>query len=187
MMDWDLYGLYQDLKIKRILFCYCGPIAHAGIEGVAQTLKMNLHYDDTGNTVKQAVFSVFIEQVQNIMNYSAERKGSLDMVPENELSYGAVVIGREEKGGYFICCGNRVYNRDIAELGKKIDEVKNLGKDELKMLYKERRRMESPPGSKGAGLGLVEIARRAGRPIEYSFGKIDEEFSFFIIKVIVGE
>jgi hypothetical protein len=185
-MELDLYSLYQDLKSRRILFCYSGPIAHAGIEGVAQTLRMNLEYDDTGNATKLAVFSIFIEQVQNILNYSAERLCSAEADTENELSFGTVVIGREEDGSYFIYCGNRIYNKDIPELGKRIDEVKGLSKDELKALYKERRRMEPPPGSKGAGLGLVEIARKAGRPIEYSFRKIDEVFSFFVIKVVVG-
>lgn len=185
-MKLELYDLYRDLKSKRILFCYSGPIAHAGIEGVAQTLRMNLEYDDTGNATKVAVFSIFIEQVQNILNYSAERLGGAETESENELGFGTVAIGREADGSYFIYCGNRVYNKDTAELGRRIDELKGLSKDELKALYKERRRMEPPPGSKGAGLGLVEIARKAGKPIEYSFRKIDEIFSFFIIKVVVG-
>lgn len=185
-MELDLYNLYQDLKSKRIMFCYSGPIAHAGIEGIAQTLRMNLEYDDTGNSTKLAVFSIFIEQVQNILNYSAERLGAVQADSENELSFGAVVIGREEDGSYFIYCGNRVYNGDISKLGEKIDGIKYLSKDELKVLYKERRKMEPPPGSKGAGLGLVEIARKAGKPIEYEFKKIDDEFSFFVIKVVVG-
>jgi hypothetical protein len=72
-MELDLYSLYQELKIKRIMFCYCGPIAHAGIEGIAQTLRMNLEYDGTGSTAKNAVFSIFIEQIQNILNYFADR------------------------------------------------------------------------------------------------------------------
>lgn len=185
-MELDIYNLYQDLKSKRIMFCYCGPIAHAGIEGIAQTLRMNLEYDGTDNTAKNALFSVFIEQVQNILNYSAERWDCTRVDSENELSFGAVVIGKEKDGDYFIYCGNRIYNKDISLLKSKIDELKDLSKDELKALYKERRKMDPPPGSKGAGLGLVEIARKSGKPIEYSFRDIDAEFSFFTIKVVVG-
>jgi hypothetical protein len=185
-MELDLYSLYKDLKSKRIMFCYCGPIAHAGIEGIAQTLRMNLEYDGTGNTAKNAVFSIFIEQIQNILNYSAERLDNTQPDSENELCFGAVVIGKEEDGNYFIYCGNRIYNKDVLQLGSKIDELKDLNKDELKALYKERRKMEPPAGSKGAGLGLVEIARKAEKPIEYSFKNIDDEFSFFSIKVVVG-
>lgn len=185
-MELDLYDLYQELKGKRIMFCYSGPIAHAGIEGIGQTLRMNLEYDDAGNATTIAVFSIFVEQVQNILNYSAEKLENAAEDPENELRIGVVVIGREEDGSYFVYCGNRIYNKDIPELKKKIEEIRCLSKEELKVLYKERRKMEPPPGSKGAGLGLVEVARKAGKPIEYSFREIDDEFSFFVIKVVVG-
>jgi hypothetical protein len=182
----DLYELYLDLKGRKILFCYVGPIAHAGIEGVAQTLRMNLEYEEAGNATAHAVFSIFIEQVQNILNYSAERLGNSSEESDNDLCVGVVTIGREEDGSYFVYCGNRVYNKDIPELSRKLEEIRNLNKDELKALYKERRRGDPPPGSKGAGLGLVEIARKAGKPIEYSFRNIDSDFSFFITKVTVG-
>jgi len=185
-VELNLYELYQDLKGKRIMFCYSGPIAHAGIEGIAQTLRMNLEYDDAGNAARAAVFSIFIEQVQNVLNYSAERLGNTEACCDNELGFGAVVIGREEDGRYFIYCGNRIYNKDADSLSSKIEEIKNLNKDELKAVYKERRKMEPPPGSKGAGLGLVEIARKADKPIEYSFRPIDDTYSFFITKVVVG-
>jgi len=36
----------------------------------------------------------------------------------------------------------------------------------------------SPQG--GAGLGFIDIRRKTGNPLDYSFVKIDEETSFFI-------
>ena len=184
-MELKLYDFYQDVKSKKILFCYSGPIAHASIEGVGYTLRRNLEVEAAGNTATQAVFSIFVEQVQNILNYSAEKLGS-DAELDDELRVGVVVIGHEDDGSYFIYCGNRVYNNDIPRLENKIESIRHLSKDELKALYKERRRMEPEPGSKGAGLGLIEIARKAGKPLDYSFTKIDNEFSFFSIKVVVG-
>jgi len=46
--------------------------------------------------------------------------------------------------------------------------------------------MDAHPGSKGAGLGLIEMARKGSEPIEYSFLSIDDNFSFFTISVVVG-
>ncbi|MBR0597403.1 SiaB family protein kinase [Sinanaerobacter chloroacetimidivorans] len=183
-MNLNLYEFYQDAKGKNIIFYYCGPIAHASIEGVAQTLRKNLEYEEAGNLTAQSVFSVFIEQMQNILNYSAERLAIPETV-ENELRVGVVVIGHE-KNGYFILCGNKVYNGDIPALTEKLEYVRHLNKEELKALYKERRRMEPSPDSKGAGLGLIEMARKGTEPLEYSFLPIDREFSFFTIRVVVG-
>jgi len=184
-MQLSLYDIYQDLKAKNILLCYCGPIAQASIEGVGGTLRRNLELEDASNTVAMAVFSIFIEQVQNVLNYSADKlnKGAED---ENELRVGVVVIGHEGNEGYFVYCGNRIYNSDIPRMREHLELVRSLNKDELKTLYKERRRMEREPGSKGAGLGLIEMARKSQLPLEYSFTPVDDLLSFFSIKVVVG-
>jgi hypothetical protein len=182
-MDLVLYDFYQDLKSRNIMLYYCGPIAHASIEGVAHTLRKNLEYEATCDLTAQAVFSVFIEEMQNILNYSAE---SLDRegLDENELRVGVVVIGHKGNG-YFILCGNKMYSKDVVALRQKIEGVCHLSKAELKALYKARRRMDGEPGSKGAGLGLIEMARRASAPLEYSFLPIDDTFSFYTIEVFV--
>ena len=184
-MNLSLYNLYNELKAQQILFCYSGPIDQSSIEGVGNTLRRNLVIDEAGNTTAISVFSIFVEQVQNVLNYSAEKLGDSNEL-ENELRIGIVVIGHEENDDYFIYCGNRVYNNDIAKISNHLELIRKLEKDELKVLYKERRRMEPAPGSKGAGLGLIEMARKSSRPFDYSFVKIDEEFSFFSIKVVVG-
>lgn len=183
-MKLNLYDFYQEAKGKNIIFYYCGPVAHASIEGVAQTLRKNLEYEEAGNLTAQSVFSVFIEQMQNILNYSAERVSKPQDI-EHDLRVGVVVIGHENDG-YFILCGNKMYNTDVPALSEKLELIRNMNKEELKKLYKERRRMDPAPESKGAGLGLIEMARKGAEPIEYDFLPVDEEFSFFTIRVVVG-
>lgn len=182
-MQLDLFNFYQDIKAKGIIFSYSGPIAHAGLEGVAQTLRRNLEMEEAGHNATQAVFSVFIEQMQNILNYSAEHPKAVKD-EDDMLRVGIVVVGMEDKN-YFVYCGNKVFNEDVTALSKRIEIIRDLSKDELKQLYKERRRMDPEPGSKGAGLGLIEMARKAGQPMDFDFTKIDDTFSFFSIKVVV--
>lgn len=180
-MDLSLFNLYSELKMKRILFCYSGPMAQASIEGVGNTLRRNLEFEETGKMTQMAVFSTFIEQVQNVLNYSAEK-----VSPENDdLRVGLTVVGHDESENYCVYCGNRVYNDDISRIAESIDSLRNLSKEELKALYKERRRDVSAPGSKGAGLGLIEMARRALTPLEYSFEPINDSQSFFSIKAVI--
>jgi len=181
----SLYDFYKDLKAKKILFCYSGPIAQSSIEGIGSTLRRNLAIEEAGPTASLSVFSIFIEQVQNVLNYSAEKLNNAEK-SDDSLRVGIVVIGTEENGDYFVYCGNQVCNQDIPNLRKNIDLIRSLSKDELKTLYKERRRMEPELGGKSAGLGLIEMARKSGRPMEYSFIEIDNHISFFSIKAMVG-
>lgn len=181
----NLYEFYNLVKAQNIVFCYSGPIAQESLEGISQTLRKKLEADEVDFNAAQAIFSIFIEEIQNILNYSAERQKIPASEAGNELSSGIFVIGYVEDG-YFIHCGNQIYSKDVAYITAKIEELRDLSKDGLKALYRTRRKMESDLNSKGSGLGLIEIARRAGHPMEYTFSRIDDEYSFFALHVLVG-
>ncbi len=184
MVPFDLYGLQQDLERRSIMFCYSGPILQSTIEGIGQTLRLDLRIEAAGQSTAQAVFSVFIEQMQNVLNYSSDRI-SADPGLNKELRTGVLVIGRAE-GGFYIYCGNKVLAEDVPRLQGRIGELAGLDKDQLKALYRERRRMEPEPGARRGGLGLIEMARKAGRPLAHRFTPIDERSSFFSIMVTVA-
>lgn len=179
----DLYQFYQNIKKENIIFCYSGPISNATVEGIGHTLKLDLEIEDAGFTVSQAIFSIFVEQMQNVLNYSAE-KVKEDVELDRELRIGILVIGQEGEGMY-VYCGNKIMNSDVDRIRDRIESIRMLDKDELKTLYKEKRRQAPEDGSKGAGLGLIEMARKAGKPIDYSFTYLDSRYSFFSIKVTI--
>lgn len=179
----DLYNFYNNMKKEKVIFCYSGPISHSTIEGIGSTLRLDLKIEEADMNTSQKIFSVFIEQMQNILNYSEEKIFN-DKELEKELRVGVLVIGQVEDE-FYVYCGNKIYNKDVDKIKGMIDEISGLSKEELKALYKKRRKDEPAEGSKGAGLGLIEMARKSGRPIEYSFKKLNDEFSFFSIKVLV--
>ena len=59
-----------------------------------------------------------------------------------------------------------------------------MNKDELKAYYQELIRGERPQdGSRGAGLGIVDIARKCDSPIECTVDRVDDEISFMTLSV----
>ena len=52
-------------------------------------------------------------------------------------------------------------------------------------MHKEQLRAMPEEGSKGAGLGIMEIARRASKPIEFDFTDVDDCYAFFTLKASV--
>ena len=56
----------------------------------------------------------------------------------------------------------------------------------LKQLYKEIIKGTEISDKGGAGLGFVDMARKSGNGLEYSFEKLDSEYSFFSLKSTIS-
>jgi hypothetical protein len=180
----DTFDLYKDLKRDGVIFCFCGPASQAVIEGIGETLRQRMELEGVGTSVINRVFSVFIEQIHNILHYSAEKIPEAKTV-EGELRFGIVLVGMWE-GRYYVRCGNFVPNKQVRALSQLLEQLQGMDKDELKTLYKERRRSpEASDNSKGAGLGFIEMARKASDPLKFDFTTVDKDTSFFSITATI--
>ncbi len=176
MLSQSLYSYKNALDREGIIFTFCGPISHDIVEGVGVTLKSQLAESAIKQTTAMKVFAVFIEQVQNVINYSQERTDF-----DSDMGMGIIVIG-EHKQKHFIVGGNKIKTSKVPILEKNLTELVAMDKDELKAFYKQKRKKNDGDDSKGAGIGFIEMARKASQPLEFSFEKIDDEYSFFSIE-----
>jgi hypothetical protein len=122
------------------------------------------------------------------MMYSAE-KDRRDGADGNrrEVSKGIFILGIQGFD-YFVYSGNVVTDRNAGILKEQIDHLNTLDKKELRQYHKERMKAENDnPGSKGAGLGLIAIARRSSAPIEYEFTPYGDGHQHFTMYVIIRQ
>jgi hypothetical protein len=176
----NLYDYKQELDKEGILLSFSGPMTHEMIEGVGRAIRVKIEGGEEGD--KRAalkVFSIFVEQVENVIRYSVEK----DHVDSN-MSFGIIVIGKKE-GHFYIIGGNKIAAEKQEKLESYLQQLSKMNKDELKIFYKEKRRAERVDGSKGAGIGFIEMARKSSQPIEFNFQKVDEIHSFFTIKITI--
>ena len=163
-----------------IIFSFSGPMNHDIVEGIGGAIRAKIGEGESGDRkVALKVFSIFVEQVENVINYSAE-KDPLD----SHMSFGIVVVGKKDDL-FFISGGNRIETGNCVKLEKYLTKLSRMDKGELKVFYKERRRAERAEGSKGAGIGFIEMARKSSTALEFSFRKIDDKYSFFTIKITI--
>jgi hypothetical protein len=181
-MDLNMLELQKTLQNYGVLINFSGRFTQAIIEELGDAVQKYLETEAASQNSTFNVFSVFIEQTQNIKNYETQKASSI--LGERIANSGIVAIGKSEVG-YFVSSGNVVDNMDLEPLVQRLDAIVRLDKPELKKLYKEQMRKEIAPGSVGAGLGLIDMARRASRPLDYSVVKLDERTSFFTLKVYV--
>ncbi|MCP4687265.1 MAG: hypothetical protein GY859_04395 [Desulfobacterales bacterium] len=181
----DFYKIKKDFDRRGLFFCFNGPISQALLVGMGETLKKKMKLAEASTSTVLRVFSMLVEQAQNIIHYSAEEFPSEASVEKKEkLRLGLIAVGHE-KGHYFVLCGNMIRSTDVEKLNGHLTKIRMMTKSELKAHYKEQRRRPAEDGGKGAGLGFLEMAKKASEPIQFEFEKIDEEFSFFSIKTTI--
>src|SRR5579862_273216 len=174
---------YLDFKARLdeqgAVLTYCGSVSETVLVALGETLKQKMAELETDAAVVKRVFSIFIEQVQNVIRYSGERVAAdADAVG---LGAGLIMVGVEDTR-YFIVCGNFVRHERVEPLKARLDHLATLDKEAIRQFYREKLREPPEEGSLGATIGLIEIARRSSRPIEYDFAPRDAETSFFCLK-----
>lgn len=175
----ELYSLRQRLLESKTLLCFNGPISRSLIEEFGHALKRYLEMDQVRPAEAMDVFSVYIEITQNIRHYTALRAFN------EEESAATVVICRED-GHYVISAGNLVEWSDGEHLVDRIEQLGQLDKAQLKAAYKAQlRQPRDPQKPEAAGLGLIEIARRATAPLQATLSPLSDERAFFSLSVVI--
>ena len=183
-MNVNVFDLYKTLRQNDILFCFSGSISQSTVEGLGHTLRTHLERQEASSKATRNVFAILVEQMQNVINYSQEN------IPgprtEGSLSYGIILVG-QDNGEFFIISGNYISESAAGRVSFLLDKMQNMGKEELKTFYRQERRRETDPESKGAGLGLIEVARKASLPVEHTIMDTEDGRTFLTIKAVIRE
>jgi hypothetical protein len=185
MLARELFDFRSILQKQGITFAYSGYVTENVLSGVGEAIKNKLVLEDADTKTLRSVFAVFVEQMQNMIRYSAEKvPNNAGEQPLIEMRYGVLTIGREGDD-YVVHAGNLVARSDVERLRERLSKIRSMNKEELRTSYKERLRAGPEQGSKGAGLGFMEIARRASKPIEFDFTDVDDLHAFFTLKASI--
>lgn len=168
---------------EGILISFHGSFSHGIIEEIGNAVRHHLEGEQLERGIIADVFAVYIEQTQNVRNYLTRKN-----FPEPGQSSAIVFIVQNE-GDYLLCSGNSIAREDVPELSERLEKINSQDKDGLKRIYKEQLRKPIEADSAGAGVGLIDIARRASDKLGYRFDRKDAEHDFFsfFVKVAGGD
>lgn len=175
-----MYRFQESLSRDNIIFCYSGPFWQELIEEMCDIIQRKIEREASG-MFAQKVVVIFIEQAQNIMNYSEERQIDKD---NKEFSKGTVLLGKQDDD-FFIISGNKIKKNQQEKLSVRLKRIQELDHKGLREYYKETLTRDMSLISRGAGLGLIDIARKSGKTIDFTFDVIDSEYSYFTMKVSI--
>lgn len=179
-MSFSVENFFKELQTEDVIFSFKGDISSDVINSVLDSVEKKTEEVNDPSKIRKKVYNVLVESLQNLYHH-------VDIVPDNfedqnSQRFGLIVIARNDKG-YFINAGNFITSDKIESLENKILKINNSSPEEIKELYKFILHHQKISDKGGGGLGLVDIARKTGNRLDYSFIDYSDNYSFFHLKI----
>lgn len=171
-----VYEFYQKMKRNKISLVYEGEISHEITKAFSSLAESHIAIDNESNSLQKRVFHVMVESLQNVSKHSAERKVSSSIID----GHGLFFISKHENE-YCITTGNVVLQEEVESIKENLGQINSSNKKSLKELYKQKIKKGRLSRKGGAGLGFIDMVRKTGEQLMYSFIKLNDKKSYFIL------
>lgn len=174
------FALFQGMQKDNLSYVYRGLFTQTITDSIISLAEANLETDGESSKVKKRVFSIMVECLQNITRHQTVEHDE----PEAVEVPGIFIIQKTDDG-YFITSGNIIAASAIPKLRGQLEKINSLEKDDLKEYYKQILEDGSISDKGGAGLGLVEMARKSGNKLTFDFEKLNQDASYFYLHTAI--
>ncbi len=180
----EISNYYQMLQSDDVVFAYKGIVTNDLFDSILTLAEEKLSAVEHQVKLKRKVHVITVEILQNIFHhYDIQSKASdSSNNPNNTIIF---ILSKDEEDGYNIIAGNFVPGVEVENLKKKIESVNTLSTSELKLKYREVLNNGEFSDKGGAGLGIIDIARKSGQKLDYEFPFVQSDHAFFSLKVRV--
>jgi hypothetical protein len=167
---------YFDRKAadNRASFYYRGPFLEKFTNTFLDISQENSSAQPGDAGLGKKMSFVIVECFQNILKH-AENRERISHLLEDEGMFSFKNI----EGTFVLNSINVINNPEIAKIKSLVEKVNSLNEEDLKQYYLENLRNNTISDRGGAGLGLIEMARKSGQKILYQIDNLDEDFSHF--------
>lgn len=174
----SVLSLFSEMQGNGISLVYLGEFNHEITKMFTSMAESDMERKNEDRYVKKRVYHVMVETLQNMNKHS-------DEITSSQIGNGLFIIGQKEEI-YYVITSNKVARDKVDDLRSAIDEVNAASADELKKMYMQQIKHGKLSEKGGAGLGLIDIARKTGEQLVYKFLPIDDLHDLFILKVEIN-
>jgi hypothetical protein len=178
LQDTPIYRFYKSLSRDRFSLIYLGEFND---KLTYEFLLLNKASGGESNTIKKRVFFLMNECYQNIIRHS-DKTDAKAMGIEMPMMF----MVRNINDAFYIGSSNLIENKIKSSLSSKFESVNSYTDAELEEVYKNSLVNNSLSEKGGAGVGLIEMARKTNYPLEYAFDPVSDNFSVFHMQLILN-
>jgi hypothetical protein len=158
---------------QNIILKYDGKLDYDIINELLEDLNRRLEETDLSTLLRKRIYSTAVETLENIMRHAPKKKTN------NTLPHFSI---KKLNDGIIVESCNVVSKKQEVILKERIDYI-NDNTQNLKKIFAEKLKTSNISVEGGAGLGVFIIGKNAKEKISYSFKNINEEESYFCLKI----
>jgi len=174
-----VFGLFEDMQKNNLNYIYRGVFTQSITDNILLLTEASLNSADEDSKIKKRIFTILVEGLQNVTRHQ-----EID-VEKDIPSQSSIFIIQNQGDKYYITTGNPILKESIPILTRQLDKINSLDADALKVFYKEVLNDNIISNKGGAGLGLIEMARKSGNKLDFDFSDISERYSYFYMGTTV--
>jgi hypothetical protein len=183
-MSFNVEDYFLTLSKGNTILYFKGNFESDKINEILDLVEERMVKGSEPSKLRKKLYNVLVESLQNLYHH-------VDKVPEDfedqgSDKFGMLAINKIDKG-YRIFTANFIRNENVSILEEKIKRINWSSHEEISELYKFILNHQRISSKGGGGLGLVDIARKTGNKLEYSFKEYNDQYSFFNLNILVKE
>jgi len=170
--------IHQINAIPKLSLSYRGK---ADDKMTLQLIKLSesfIHDNKLLKKLTKKISFLIAESFQNVVRHGTTKPLESELAGEKDFFRISILDDR-----IIISSSNIIETENIQDLNKKIDDINQLSAEELKEVWRSQMQNGEYSAKGGAGLGIIEMARKSGLPLKKQFVVINEVFSRFYLGV----
>ncbi len=177
--DFLLKTLDEQTSVSGFPLVYKGELNHQITKLFTSMAESKIKRQHGDGVLIRRVYHVMVECLQNITKHSDDFDNK-----ENPIGHGMFIAAQDDKA-FYVVTGNKINVNKVDDLKGRIQELNKSDKDKLNTTFKKQMKEGRISEKGGAGLGLIDMIRKTGIPLEFDFSDVDDNYMFFLLKVTI--
>ncbi len=177
--EFNLMDLTREIRSKmmkeNLLFVYRGMITSENSVPLLMLLEKEMENSEFGFVGRKRLFMFILESLQNVSRHSNK----------SELANMSLVVYSKSDEGYTVTTGNVIESATVDNLRSRLEEINRLDAVEIRNIYRQMLNSSELSNKGGAGIGLIEMAKKTGNKLDYDFVPVDELNTYFLLSKTV--
>jgi hypothetical protein len=161
----------EKMMKERLMFVYRGVVTNENSVPLLVLLEKEMENSEFGFLGRKRLFMFVLESLQNVTRHSTK-----------DIHAGmSMVVYSKNDDGYTVTTGNVLQTTSVEDLRLRLKEINSLEPEEIRDVYRKMLSSAEFSNKGGAGLGLIEMAKKTGNKLDYDFVPLDNLLSYFIL------